>query len=235
MSRRESYRRIHPWPRAVAIPRGVHREWRRLAIMVVAGAVAYAVALLACGMAAGDDGPPELPTFKQVEKLVQDRFGTHDHEMTDLITREQTDELFAEIAKRGWKIRDGKEILERVPRESEFFVRQLLGSKQGRAFMRDVAPMPLGYDRVDRLSHLERGHRFVKDMIKGPDGYKLIEYLTETRYGKNMGRQLRDAPDGAGFNKPTGRIYTADQLLPVLRDHYDAEKRLRAATASNAP
>lgn len=225
-------------PIAVALPRAVrHRDLRRAFLVVLATAIAYSLALLYCAAASAADSSPvneKLPAFKEVEKLIVARFGSDDHELTDLITREQTEELFAEIEKLGWNIRDGKQILARIPSESEFFVRQLLGSKKGRSFMRDVAPMPLGYDRVDRISHLDRGHQFVRDMVKGPYGYKFIEYLTETRYGKNMGRQLRDAPDGANFNKPTGRIYTAEQLLPILHEQYNAEKKLRATTASNA-
>ena len=238
MSRRTHIRRTSRVPHVMALPLATRHFSRRLLLLALAAFGAYALAMLYCATAtAKEPAAPQqaakLPAFKQIEKALDDRFGTNDRELTDLITREQTEQLFAEIDELGWKIRDSRELLARIPSESEFFVRQLLGSKKGRSFMRDVAPMPLGYDRVDRISHLDRGHQFVRDMVKGPYGYKFIEYLTETRYGKNMGRQLQDAPDGAGFNKPTGRIYTAEQLLPVLHEQYNAEKKLRATTASN--
>ena len=35
---------------------------------------------------------------------------------------------------------------------------------------------------------------------------------------------LSDAPGGKGFNRPTGHIYTASQLLPRINESLDAER-----------
>lgn len=226
-------RRGHAHPVAVATMRDARFEKRRW-LLGLALVVATAVMALAISMPVqGADRQDRLPPFREIEKLTYTRFGTDGRQMTDLITRQAAEELFAEIGKLGWEIRDAKKLLEHVPDESDFFVQQLR-SQRGRAFMRDIATMPLGYDRVDRISHLDRGHRFIRDLVKGPDGYKLIQYMTETPWGKNMGKQLRDAPDGANFNKPTGRIYTAEQLLAVLHDSYDAEVKRRAQANTQA-
>ena len=52
----------------------------------------------------------------------------------------------------------------------------------------------------------------------------MLQYMTETRGGENMGKQLSKAPKGKNFNKPTGRIYTVDMLLDVLKNLYDQIK-----------
>jgi hypothetical protein len=236
MQRRVTIRHAHGQPIAVSAAHVARRETRRWllvsAFVALAGIVALHISTPVLG-AEPREQQRQLPRFREVEKLVAERFGSNGREMNDLITRQETDELFAEIGKLGWKIDDRKEILARVPDEGEFFVQQLR-SKRGNTLMRDIAPLPLGYDRVDRLSQLERGHRYVSDLVKGPDGYKLIQYMTETPWGKNMGKQLRGAPDGANFNKPTGRIYTAEQLLPTLHDSYAAEVKRRSSANTQA-
>lgn len=235
MQRRISVRRANCQPIAKASTHDLLRETRRWLLVLALVLLAGILALFCSAPAQGADEPQEkkLPTFKQVEKLVVGRFASDGREMTDLITRQEVEELFAELARLGWKVQDARELLAHVPDEGEYFVRQLR-SKQGKTLMRDIAHMPLGYDRVDRISHLERGHRFVRDLVKGPDGYKLIEYMTETPWGKNMGNQLRGAPDGANFNKPTGRIYTAEQLLPILHESYEAAVKRAALENSQA-
>jgi hypothetical protein len=56
----------------------------------------------------------------------------------------------------------------------------------------------------------------MRRLKQGPDGYKLIEYLAVTDGGREMGKMLSAAPRGKNFNRPTGRIYNADQLLQRL-------------------
>jgi hypothetical protein len=86
--------------------------------------------------------------------------------------------------------------------------------------MRQSAGFPLAYDRMDHLERLSDGQRILDRLVDGPDGYKLIEYLTSAPGGKNMGKMLTEAPHGVDFNKPTGRIYTQEQLLDRLKESH---------------
>jgi hypothetical protein len=63
----------------------------------------------------------------------------------------------------------------------------------------------------------------VRDLIRGADGDKLIEYLTTTRGGRNLGSALAGARQGANLNQPTGRIYTADELMAAIEESLAAE------------
>jgi hypothetical protein len=94
--------------------------------------------------------------------------------------------------------------------------------------MRSVSEYPDAYDRLDRMSQLRNGQRTVRDLIRGPDGYKLIEYMTTASGGEHLGDMLADGPGGQGFNKPTGNIYTAGQLLEALHKSYEQETARRA-------
>ena len=54
--------------------------------------------------------------------------------------------------------------------------------------------------------------------MRTKDGDKMIEYLATTKGGKNMSSMMAQARGGVDLNKPTGRIYTADDLVAVLTD-----------------
>ena len=82
--------------------------------------------------------------------------------------------------------------------------------------MRKVGRHPGAFSRLDRLSTISRGQTFVRDLIRSADGDKFIEYLTTTRGGRNLGSSLAGAQHGTDLNQPTGRIYTAEDLMAVL-------------------
>ena len=83
--------------------------------------------------------------------------------------------------------------------------------------MHRIEAMSGAYDRLDRLRKMPYGPRRIRELIAGPDGYKLIEYMTSTKGGKNLGRQLSRGVNGKGFNKPTGKLYTARQFTAELQ------------------
>ena len=61
------------------------------------------------------------------------------------------------------------------------------------------------------------------EVIRGPGGDEMIEYMTTSKGGKNLGKLLENAPEGNNFNRPTGRIYTAEMLVQALKKSYQEE------------
>ena len=163
-----------------------------------------------------------IPPFADVQKMVLKYFkAIPDYRAGDLITQDQVAPLLKQVQKKGLPLPDAAKILKRVPVKGEFLVEQL-STPDGREFMRRVAKYPDGFDRVDRLSRMVNGRQLVRDLIRGPRGDLLIDYMTTTKGGENMGKDLEADPNGEDFNSPTGRIYTAAQLIARLRQSYAA-------------
>jgi hypothetical protein len=169
-----------------------------------------------------------LPKFEKIEAAVWQYFQSQPNfQASMLITKEQVEPLLGGLANMGFNLSDTKSILDKLPVEDEFLVKELY-SPAGRKFMQSIAKYPDAYDRLDRLSRLPHGKQTIRDLVKGPDGYKMIQYMTTTPGGKEMGKMLSNAPLGANFNKPTGRIYTVPMLLTQLEDQYLAMEKKSA-------
>lgn len=177
--------------------------------------------------------PVELPKLEQVRSLVSATLASErDYRPGDLLRRSQVEAVLRRLEAEGWKVAEGGEILAATLEDGAFLV-QALGSKKGRAFMRKVAAQSDGYDRLERLSKLPDGKRIVNRLIKGPDGERLIEYLTASSGGRELGRMLSKTPRGGGFNRPTGRVYTEEQLLQRLEEAHRQEAERRAKEESS--
>jgi hypothetical protein len=83
--------------------------------------------------------------------------------------------------------------------------------------MRKIADQPGTYSRIDRLSTIPRGQQTIRDLVRMKDGDKLVDYMATTKGGRNMGGMLSGARGGVDLNKPTGRIYTADDLIAAIK------------------
>jgi hypothetical protein len=59
-------------------------------------------------------------------------------------------------------------------------------------------------------------------LIRDPGGDTMLAYMATTPGGKNLGAMMAGTPKGTNLNKPTGRIYTADDLLAVVEQAYKA-------------
>ena len=189
------------------------------------------------------DTQTELPEWSKVESVVNGHFSKSSgskttsrtkyrhHEQSkklqgnDLITQQDVSGLFKIIEKLGWEInkQDRKQILDRLLSESDFLVRQLR-TAHGRQFMRKIATLPGGYDRIDRLRKMPHGKKRIQEFIKGPDGDKWIEYMTTTKYGKTLGKQLSRAKNGRNFNESTGMLYTQKDVLEHLQKLYQIDR-----------
>ena len=169
-------------------------------------------------------GAPAAKTipFATIEQAVRRQFAAQDgRHAKDVIVRSEAEAALRQVEKAGWKVPHREEILRKVHDDQDFLV-QNLRTPAGMTFMRQISGYRLCYDRLDRLSDLPRGQQMVLDLIRGPDGYKMVEYLTSEPGGREMGRMLNGAVNGAGFNNPTGRIYTVDTLVAELKRVYDA-------------
>ncbi len=180
------------------------------------------------------DGATALLSFAEVKKTVLKHFaGMRGYEPGDLLTQGEVAPVFQLLAHQGWTVTDAKEILESVPTESDFIVQQLR-TPEGLKFMREISGTPHAYDRLERMTHLPRGKQTVATLIgRGPKGADVITYFADTKDGAKMGRQLSKSRGAADFNKPTGRIYTADMLLKRLQKSYkQAAKALEVGSGS---
>ena len=138
-----------------------------------------------------------------------------DYQPGDLVTRSQVAEALAKVADTGADVPHAEQILAASVPDNSFLAREL-STPAGRKFMRKVARHPGAFSRLDRLSSIARGQTVVRDLIRSSDGDKFIEYLATTRGGRKLGSTLAGARKGTDLNEPTGRIYTADDLLAAL-------------------
>jgi hypothetical protein len=201
-------------------------------------AVPLCLAVAAANVAAKDEAKkkkskkPSWPKFSAVTEVVERQLHSdRNYRPGDLISRGALEPIFKELAELGWKPADCGEIEKQLLADSDFLVRDLR-TDDGRTFMRQVGRFPDGYDRLDRLAGLSDGKLIIGRLINGPDGYKLLEYLTTAPGGREMGTMLSQAPNGKGFNRATGRIYTAEQLLERLKSSHAEAEKARAAKAT---
>ena len=201
--------------------RGIRRSSRqRLLGHLLVTTICAALTCGAWSTAQSDDQHKALPSFSAVTGAVLQGFEKQQTEKPEeIISCGQVEPIFARLKRLGWEVSEKEEILAAVPAENDFIVRQLR-TTTGRKFMRQIARYPNAYDRLDHLSRLPHGKQTVRDLIRGPDGYKMIEYMTTASGGIELGKMLSKDPHGAGFNKPTGRIYTVSMLLARLKEAY---------------
>lgn len=189
------------------------------------GAAIWLVAVGWVGSSCYAEQRRPLPKFEEVEEIVLRHFSIlPDYRPGDIIARSEVEPLFPQLRRMGWYVTDRNTILKKVPPDGDFLVHQLR-TKQGRKFMRDVASTPGAYDQLDRIRWLPKGQRTVHELIKNGGGGKVINYFTTTEDGSRMGRMMAKKPRSANFNKPTGRIYTAEMLLDHLKKSYAAETK----------
>jgi hypothetical protein len=169
--------------------------------------------------------PTKTLDFDDVAREVQRYFATQsDHREGDLIRQSQIDAVLKNVAATGWKVDNSQEIVALGLPDGSFLVREL-SSPSGKKFMRKIAAQPGGYSHLDRLSTTPRGQQTVRDLIRTPGGDDMIKYLTTTKGGRKLGTMMDGVRHGVDLNKPTGRIYTANDLVAVLKKLHDEASR----------
>jgi len=158
------------------------------------------------------------PDDRAVAKVVEEFFASQPgYQKDDLITRSQIEKVVAKLVSDGVKISDPGSIAKRGLADDSFLAREF-STPNGKRFMRKIAPRSGAYSHLDRLSTIPRGESTIRDLMRTKDGDKMIEYLATTKGGRNMGGMMAQARGGVDLNKPTGRIYTADDLVTALKD-----------------
>lgn len=165
----------------------------------------------------------EVPPLDVVMQMIEEYFtGRKGYKSGDMLTRGQIKPLFSELRQAGWSVKAENEILKRLHADTDFLAAQL-STPKGVIFMRRIAQMPGGYDRLDHILIMPYGKRRISEFINSPGGYTMIEYMTTTKGGKNLGNYLSKAQNGQGFNKPTPYIYTQTELTAALKQAYEKE------------
>jgi len=156
-------------------------------------------------------------TFEQVQQVVdRELHKSHRDVPGCLLSRGDVTAVLAELQRQGWQPTNEKQIIDATLPDQHFLVR-MLREPRAKAFVATVSKLPNGYDRVEHLSRLPDGPSMIDRLIDTPDGAKMIEYMATTDGGRNLGDMLSASPNGEGFNKPTGHLYTRDDLISRLR------------------
>jgi len=174
------------------------------------------------------DDEPQLPNFAVVHKMVRQQLASgHATQRGGLISQHEVAPIFQQLQQLGWDVTDRDEILQDVLPIGDPVV-TILRSPKGRKFASQVAGYKLIYDRLDRIVREPGGQRLLRDLVKLPDAARyakqntgvgvpnLVDFLPKTRSGKT--RAVKD------YEKPTGKIYTSEQLLGRLRKSHHASK-----------
>lgn len=167
--------------------------------------------------------PKTLPKFDAVNDVVERQLKTNRYYQTgDVLSRGNVEPIFGQLANLGWKVSDRQAILEQLLPDDDHLVRALR-SPNNNDFMRHVGQVAngYGYDRLDRLSRMGDGEVIVSRLMQEPGGWNLIDIMSETREAPGMAQAFSMGPGGKDFTKPTGRIYTEQQLLARLKQSYD--------------
>ena len=161
------------------------------------------------------------PDWKEIEKSIKSALAqTKDYRPGDLLAQDDAKKALQAAKKSGWTVAASHKLPERLLPASDELVRLFHGEK-GTKFMRQIAGVPGGFDRLDKLRRQPNGSRRLQELMTQPDGYKLIEYLATTPAGRKTGREL--SRGGRDFNATTKRIYTEGELLAALKVIYAEE------------
>jgi hypothetical protein len=169
-------------------------------------------------LAAGDTQGALLANsdFAVVSQSVQSYFAAlPGYQPGDLITQSQIAGALARVKDDGQVLASDEEFVRRGVPDNSFLAREF-STPAGRKFIRKAGTYAGGYQRLDRLSSIPRGEATIRQLASERGGDKLIEYLATTKGGKNLGSMMGGVRNGVDLNKPTGRIYTAEELLAAL-------------------
>ena len=166
--------------------------------------------------------PAQRPKFAAVAAAAAEYFASlEDFQPTDLIRQSNVATALTHVTTAtGWQVPEADAIVQRALADDSFVVKQL-DTPNGRRFMRDIAKYPGTYSRLDRLTTISGGQQFTKDIIRAKGGAEMIEYMATAPGGHNLGTMMKGVKQGVDLNKPTGRIYTAGDLLAELKKAYD--------------
>lgn len=163
----------------------------------------------------------DLPEFSVVAQAALASFdSSRGYQPGDLVNQAQVTKALDAVEQVGWEVPDRGKIVDLALSDNAWLVREL-STKRGKSFMRKVGRFQGGYLRLDRLSAIADGKDVIRILIKDPGGDEMIQYMDTTKGGYNLGTMMASAQNGVDLNKPSGRIYTADDLVTVLGSVYE--------------
>jgi hypothetical protein len=181
--------------------------------------------------------PKPMPTFEAVKGVVTGQLKKNRYYKSgDVLSRKDVDPMFGKLASLGWKVDDRKAILDQLLPDDYYLIRALRSPDNG-LFMRQVGQDPdgYGYDRLDRISRMGDGQILIDRIMQEPGGWQFIDIMSETKEAPGMAQAFSMGPGGKDFTKPTGRIYTEQQLVARLKQSYDkATKKKPSAKEPSA-
>lgn len=160
------------------------------------------------------------PTFIEIERVAVEAARARGLLVDDLLAHSDASAVFDKLAAVGWKVDQRDELARKTLPDSDYLVKELRTS-DGKKFMRAVAKMPGAFDRLDRMSRLNTGKPVIKQLVAAKDGAKMLEYMTSPTANPRLNNMLSGAPSDAQLGRPTGRIYTLNQLLIELKKLHD--------------
>ena len=174
------------------------------------------------------------PTASQIQQVVSNYFVTlPDYQPGDLISQKDAKCVLEEMSNQGWQVPESKALLNNVLKEGDALV-TLLTTKSGKRLMRKVSSYKLVYDRMDRVSRVSGGERMIRDLAKLPDGERYVKMQTPggvpdmlALLPKNRSGRVRKIKD---YTKPTGRVYTQQDLAKRIFEHFNAKKTASSST-----
>jgi hypothetical protein len=176
------------------------------------------VCLLFAGAKATSTAPPDIAVVTAaIEKYFASVAG---YQRGDLISQSQIAAALEQVNDAGWAAPNADEIVKLGLADNSFLVRDF-SSPTGRQFMRKSGRYSGGYARLDRLSSLPNGQKTIRELMREKGGDKFVEYLATTKGGHNLGGMLAGARQGVDLNKPTGRIYTAEDLVAAVKRGFE--------------
>lgn len=198
-------------------------SWLTRAILA-GGALAGVLVALAVPCPAAEYSTTSRPPFDRIATAVERHFNSLDYYRPgNLISRSDVADALNYLRDIGWNV-PGRAALEGRILSDDAFIVQKLRTKEGARFMAQIASLPGGYDRLDRLSAMSGGRKLIDRLIRDRGGAELIEHLATSQGGANLGNMLAHAKTGSNLNKPTGRIYTVEDLVKTLAELYASEQ-----------
>jgi hypothetical protein len=137
----------------------------------------------------------------------------------DLISRSDVEPIINELLDLGFRPNESEELYDAILPDNDRLVR-LLKNPHGIKFMRQISSIPGVYDRLERLSWTESGRQLIDSLIERPDGPQLLKNLIAPGGAKAVEQIFAGDSRGANFQRPTGHVHTAPELLQRLLASY---------------
>jgi hypothetical protein len=157
-------------------------------------------------------------TFPQSRQIVEKNLKANPrYRDGDLIVRGDVEPIFNELLGLGYVPADSEALYDAFLPDMAPLI-QVLRSETGRKFMLQIRDIKGAYDRLERLSWLPRGPLALGQLVNAEDAVEKLRMLTTPAGAAAIRKQFPDDSRAQNFDRPTGHIHTAAQLLDHLQE-----------------